>query len=74
MRKLRQPWTNKDIETLRALAKRRKAADIAAELGRSPGSIAVKAHQIGVSLRFHPKDGGLSGALDQHSFTAPPQE
>jgi hypothetical protein len=49
-----KPWTNEDIETLKALARQRKAADIAAELGRSPGSTAVKAHQLGISLRTPP--------------------
>ena len=44
-------WSNQDIERLRSLAQTRKAADIAAELGRTPGSLAVKAHQLGISLR-----------------------
>jgi hypothetical protein len=50
-----RPWTV-EIEKLKALAQRRRAADIAAELGRSLGTIRVKAHKIGVSLRL-PADG-----------------
>jgi hypothetical protein len=50
-----RPWTIDDIEKLKMLAQRRKAADIAAELGRSRGSTAVKAHQLGISLRVSPK-------------------
>ena len=48
-------WTIEDIEKLKMLARRRKAADIAAELGRSKGSTAVKAHYLGISLRVPPK-------------------
>ena len=50
-----RPWTIEDIEKLKVLAQRRKAADIAAELGRSLGSTAVKAHHLGISLRVPPK-------------------
>lgn len=70
-----KPWTSKDIETLRTLAQRRKAADIAAELGRSMGSTAVKAHQLGISLRFNPEVAArLPKALGQHSNVAPHQK
>jgi hypothetical protein len=54
MSKTRQPWTNEQIETLLALAQRQRAVDIAAELGRPAGSVAAKAHQLGISLRFDP--------------------
>jgi hypothetical protein len=47
-----RPWTVEEIEKLKTLAQRRRAADIAAELGRSLGTIRVKAHKIGVSLRL----------------------
>ena len=50
-----KPWTIEDIEKLKTLAQRRKAADIAAELGRSLGSTTVKAHQLGISLRVPKK-------------------
>lgn len=55
-----KPWTTKDVETLRMLAQQRKASDIASELGRSPGSTAVKAHQLGISLRYHPESAARS--------------
>jgi hypothetical protein len=48
-------WTIEDIEKLKTLAQRRSVADIAAALGRSTGSIAVKAHQLGISLRVPAK-------------------
>lgn len=48
-------WSNKDIETLRALAQRQKAAHIAKELGRSYGATVVKAHQLGISLKVQPE-------------------
>jgi hypothetical protein len=54
MSKTRQPWTNEQIETLLTLAQRQRAVDIAAELGRPAGSVAAKAHQLGISLRFNP--------------------
>jgi hypothetical protein len=51
-----RPWTIEDIKKLKMLAQRRKTADIAAELGRSQGSTAVKAHQLRISLRVPRKD------------------
>jgi hypothetical protein len=63
-----KPWTTKDIETLKMLAQQRKAADIASELGRSLGSTAVKAHQLGISLRYNPEMPARSPkAHGQHS-------
>jgi hypothetical protein len=49
-------WTDGDIEKLKALAQRRSFTDIAAELGRSEGSIAVKTLQLKISLRVPRKD------------------
>jgi hypothetical protein len=39
-------WTKDEIATLRSLAQKQRVADIAAGLGRSSSSIAVKAHQL----------------------------
>ena len=44
-------WTKDEIATLRSLAQKQRVADIAAGLGRSSSSIAVKAHQLGLSLK-----------------------
>jgi hypothetical protein len=44
-------WTKDEIARLRSLAQKQRAADIAAGLGRSSSSIAVKAHQLGLSLK-----------------------
>jgi hypothetical protein len=44
-------WSSDDIEKLRRLAGTRPAAEIANELGRTRGSVTVKAHQLKLSLR-----------------------
>jgi hypothetical protein len=44
-------WTKDEIDTLRSWAQKQRVADIAAGLGRSSSSIAVKAHQLGISLK-----------------------
>jgi hypothetical protein len=44
-------WTKDEIARLRSLAQKQRVADIAAGLGRSSSSIAVKAHQLRLSLR-----------------------
>jgi hypothetical protein len=53
-------WTNDDIATLKSLAQKQPAADIAAGLGRSYSATVVKAHQLGLSLRVgrHNNDNG----------------
>jgi hypothetical protein len=48
---IRRGWTAEEIEKLKQLAGRRPPAEIAAELGRTPGSLAVKAHQLKISLK-----------------------
>jgi hypothetical protein len=58
-------WSNKDIETLRALAQRQKAIQIAKELGRSYGATVVKAHQLGISLKFQPEHATRTDPLDE---------
>jgi hypothetical protein len=57
-------WSNKDIETLRALARRQKAAQIAKELGRSYGATVVKAHQLGISLKVQPEHASRTDPLE----------
>ena len=59
-------WTKDEIARLRSLAQKQRAADIAAGLGRSSSSIAVKAHQLGLSLkvgRQHSNDNENNPAL-----------
>jgi hypothetical protein len=48
-------WNSDDIEKLRRLAGTRSAAEIASELGRTRGSVTVKAHQLKLSLRSEPR-------------------
>jgi hypothetical protein len=50
-------WTREDIHKLKTLAQNYPAASIANELGRSVGALAVKAHQLKLSLRLRKKDG-----------------
>ena len=62
---MRKAWTDADKETLRRLARRRTAADIAAELGRSRGATQVQAHKLGISLRVRRE--GVAHNIDQLS-------
>jgi len=50
-------WTGEDIAKLKSLAQKQRLSVIAAELGRSRGATAVKAHQLRVSLKMPPKGG-----------------
>jgi hypothetical protein len=45
-------WTADDVAKLKSLAQKQRLSAIAAELGRSRGATAVKAHQLGVSLKM----------------------
>jgi hypothetical protein len=49
-------WTADDIAKLKNLAQKQTRKAIAAELGRSPSATAVKAHQLGISLKAPTKD------------------
>jgi hypothetical protein len=49
-------WTASDIEKLQEMAGKQPRKKIAAELGRAPGAIAVKAHQLRISLRCGQSD------------------
>jgi hypothetical protein len=55
-------WTADDIAKLKNMAQREPRANVAAQLGRSVGATAVKAHQLGISLKV-PRQGG--GALQK---------
>jgi hypothetical protein len=57
----RRGWTSKDIDSLKRLAGKLPPAEIAAELGRTPGSLAVKAHEIKISLKVPKKESHLAG-------------
>lgn len=47
------PWTAADLKKMRALAKARMSARLAAvELGRSPGAVKYKAMAEGIRFRF----------------------
>jgi hypothetical protein len=53
-------WTGDDIAKLKNLAQKQRVSAIAAELGRSRGATAVKAHQLGVSLKMPPNRADLN--------------
>ncbi len=44
----RRPWTDEDVAKLKAMARRRAAADIAGELRRGLSATVMKAHQLGI--------------------------
>jgi hypothetical protein len=45
-------WTANDISRLKKLAQKRSATQIAAQLGRTYSATAVKAHELGLSLKL----------------------
>ncbi|MET4474133.1 hypothetical protein ABIA95_007984 [Bradyrhizobium sp. LA8.1] len=51
MANLVRRWTSDDIGKLKEMAGKHSREKIAAELGRGPSAIAVKAHQLNISLR-----------------------
>jgi hypothetical protein len=55
-------WTADDIAKLKNMAQREPRANVAAQLGRSVGATAVKAHQLGISLKV-PRQG--SGGAEE---------
>jgi hypothetical protein len=47
------PWTSADLKKMRALAKAKQSARLAAkELGRTPGAVKYKAMVEGIRFRF----------------------
>ncbi len=53
-------WTADDIAKLKNMAQKEPCAILAAELGRSVGATAVKAHQLGISLKVPRQEGGAA--------------
>jgi hypothetical protein len=53
-------WTADDIAKLKNMAQKEPSANVAAQLGRSVGATAVKAHQLGISLRVQRPGGGTA--------------
>jgi hypothetical protein len=53
-------WTADQIATLKNMAQKKPRAKVAAQLGRSAGATAVKAHQLGISLKVPCKGGGAA--------------
>jgi hypothetical protein len=49
-------WSDHDIVELRSLAGKLPAAKIAAQIGRSVGATAIKAHQLKLSLNTRRKN------------------
>jgi hypothetical protein len=60
-------WIANDIETLRRLAGVRPAAEIATQLRRTQGSLAVKAHDLKISLRIKDTDAARPSAAESQS-------
>ena len=50
-------WTADDIAKLKNLAQREPSAKVAEQLGHSVGATAVKAHELGISLKV-PRQSG----------------
>jgi hypothetical protein len=50
-------WTADDIAKLKNMAQKEPCANLAAQLGRSVGATAVKAYELGISLKV-PRQGG----------------
>ena len=48
----RKYWSDAELEKLRSLAGNRTLIEIAQELGHPRGSVATKAHQLKISLRY----------------------
>jgi len=64
MANLTRHWSPGEIEKLQRLAGKRRSKEIAAELGRTPGSLAVKAHQLKISLRLEGRERLTPPVLD----------
>ena len=63
-RKHNAPWTSADLKKLRALAKGKKSARLAAmELGRSTGAVKYKAMVEGIRFRFIEQPAGVQASI-----------
>jgi hypothetical protein len=58
-------WSESDLAKLRSMAQKKSATQIAAELGRGVSAVAVKAHELGISLRVKPKRSSHQADPDQ---------
>jgi len=56
-RRVKRLWTEADISKLRSMARKLPTDLIARELGRGRAATALKAHQLGISLRMKPERG-----------------
>lgn len=68
-----EPWTGKDISTLREMAGKHSAVEIAKRLGRSPSAVGHRAHQLRISLSLREFDPSIIDAarvLQEAGFTA----
>jgi|tagenome__1003787_1003787.scaffolds.fasta_scaffold20041934_1 hypothetical protein len=68
MPKSKRAWKEEDIAKLKAMAGKVPGERIAAELGRTLGALAVKACELGLSLRTIPR--GKRARVDGDSATA----
>jgi hypothetical protein len=69
-------WSQDDVEQLKAMAGNYSREKIASQLKRGPSAVAVKAHQLGISLRrkgFSDHGLGTRGSRDTASQREPGQ-
>jgi hypothetical protein len=71
---IRRGWTAEDVEKLKRLAGKRPRAEIASELGRTPGSLAVKAHELKISLKVEKMPAGGSHLSGVEAESAVPDD
>ena len=57
-------WTGEDIQKLKSLAQKYPTASIAGQLGRSVSALAVKAHELKLSLRVRKDEVSLVSGRD----------
>jgi hypothetical protein len=67
----RRAWKEDDIAKLKAMAGKIPGERIAAELGRSPGALAVKACELGLLLRTQPRGGKGKRRMESFLKQAP---
>lgn len=66
-------WTEKDISTLKEMAGKHSAEEIAKRLGRTPNAVGRRAHQLCISLSLREFDPSIIDAarvLQEAGFTA----
>ena len=60
----RRRWTENDIAKLREMARKKPLPQIASDLGRGVSAVAMKAHELNLSLRMKPKKSSLAPAAE----------